>query len=369
MEGTLTDNWVNAAEGTVASGFGYNYTGADWVYTTGGYGGSGNALSESANGTKYSQTSIRVLPYKGRFNLLTATAAYLTFQTKHAAENFHDKLQVQVSTDSVTWVAIAGKTTVREPGTNEGTSINGQHALTGIEPDWTKEVFNLAAYLGTPLLRMRFVFTSDQTASFYAAEDEGFFIDDLKVISTNTPLLVLASNFLSFNGKLLTNNTIELKWDATVDSDHRYFEVEKSADRLNFVSIGRIEGSMLYNLIDNDPLHGNNFYRIKATDVSGRNSYSNTINVIYNPAAHFVQLYPNPVKDNLTVRIKMNTADKVSILVNDLSGRIVKTMEVNADNTIREFQVDAKGLSSNVYILKVVNSRNEIISVQKFVKQ
>ena len=369
MEGALATNWTNANEGTVASGFGYNYTGADWVFTSGGYGGSGNALSESTNGTDYTAQSIRTLVYKGRFNLTSATAAYLTFQTRHAAENFHDKLQVQVSTDSITWVAIAGKTTIREPGTNEGTSINGQPALTGIEPDWTKEEFNLVTYVGTPLLRLRFVFTSDQTATFFAAEDEGFFIDELKVISTNTPLITLGANFLSFTGKLLPDNTIELKWDAAVDQKHRYFEVEKSADRINFVSIGRVEGSMLYKLIDNNPFIGNNFYRIKEVDVDSKAAYSNVINVIYNTVVHYLQLYPNPVKDDLTIRIKLNASDKINFQISDISGRTIKTMEVNAGNTIQEYQIDTKKLPSGIYFLKIVNSKLEVIEIQKIVKQ
>ncbi|MEO7984373.1 MAG: M14 family zinc carboxypeptidase, partial [Bacteroidota bacterium] len=196
MEGSLTTNWTNITESgtTLTSGFGYNYTGGNWVFTSGGYGGSGNALSESANGTDYTAQSIRILQYNSTFNLVSSTAAYLTFQTKHAAENFHDKLQVQVSTDNVTWVALNGKTTVREPGINEGTSINGQPALTGIEPDWKKEEFDLSAYNGTPALRLRFVFTSDQTSSFYTAEDEGFFIDELKVIKTSTCPTITVTN-------------------------------------------------------------------------------------------------------------------------------------------------------------------------------
>ncbi len=95
MEGSLTTNWTNITEGTVASGFGYNYTGANWTFTTGGV--TGNALSESANGTDYSAQSIRILQCNTVFNLASATAAYLTFQTKHFAENFHDKLQIQLS--------------------------------------------------------------------------------------------------------------------------------------------------------------------------------------------------------------------------------------------------------------------------------
>ncbi len=355
MEGaSVATNWVVSA--------GWNYV------LDSGYAAS-KALTESP-GAAYPASITRTARTQNPFSLSGATAAYLTFQTRHRAENFHDKLQIQVATATGgPWTAIAGKTTVIEPGTNEGSTINGQPSLTGIEPDWVKEEFNLAGSLGQPVVYLRLAFTSDASSSFYTAQDGGFYIDELKVISTNTPLLTLGANFLSFNGKLLPDLTVELKWDAAVDQKHQHFEVEKSADRINFVSIGRIEGNMLYRLIDNNPFIGNNFYRIKEVDVDANATYSNIINVIYNPAVHYLQLYPNPVKDNLSIRIKLNASDKINIQVSDLSGRTIKTMEVNAGSTIREYQIDTKKLPSGIYFLKIVNSKNEIIGIQKFIRQ
>ncbi len=355
---------------TGAVGTNWTVTASTWNYVTDSGSLASRALTESPGSTYPASVATRTARITNPLNLTSSTAAYLSFLTKHRAENFHDKLQVQVATATGgPWTAIAGKTTVREPGTNEGSTINGQPSLTGIQPDWVKEEFNLASYLGNATVYFRFAFTSDASSSFYAAQDGGFYIDNLKVVSTNTILQTLGANFLSFTGKLLPDNTIELKWDASVDQKHRYFEVEKSIDRINFVSIGRIEGSMLYRLIDNNPIIGNNFYRIKEVDVDGKAGYSNIINVVYNPAVHYLKLYPNPVKDNLNMRIKLNTADKINIQISDLSGRIVNSIEVNAGSTIQEYQIDTKRLSSSVYILKVVNSRSEVISVQNFIKQ
>ena len=368
FSGAIGDNWTNANEGTVASGYGYNYTGGDWVFTGGGV--SGNALSESANGSNYSSQSIRILQKTANLNLSAITqAAYLTFMTRHAAENFHDKLQICVSINGATWDTLAGKTTVREPGTVEETSIDGRNSLTGIEPDWVKEEFNLSPYVGQPSLRLKFVFTSDDATTFYAAQDEGFFIDNLRVWGSSTPFVILASNFLSFNGKLLPDNTVELKWDATTDNDHRYFEVEKSSDRLNFTPIGQVSPNAQKRLIDPTPFIGNNFYRVKQVDVNGKETYSAVVNVVYSPKAEIVQLYPNPVKDELTVRLKLGAVDKVSIQTWDLAGRLVQQQDVNGTTSVREYKVDASKLAANIYVVKIVNSQNEVISVQKFVKQ
>jgi hypothetical protein len=355
MEGaSAATNWVISA--------GWNYL-AD-----SGYAGT-KALTESPNAAyPASITTARTARYNGSFNLTSATAAYLTFQTKHRAENFHDKLQVQVSTNGTTWTPVSGKTTVREPGTNEGSTINGNPSLTGIQPDWVKEEFNLSAFLGFPSVQFRFAFTSDASSSFYAAQDGGFYIDDLKVISSTTPLITLGADFLSFTGRLLPDNTIELNWDAVVDMEHRYFEVEKSADKINFTSIGKVEGNMLYKLIDNNPFIGNNFYRIKEINFDDKAGYSNIINVVYNPSVFVFQLYPNPVKDELNLRIKLAENQRVKIYITELSGRTVNIQTINAGNTTTDLKINTKPLVPNVYMIKMVNSKNETLKVQKFVK-
>jgi carboxypeptidase T len=373
MEGTLTTNWTNITESgaILTSGFGYNYTAGDWVFTTsGGYGGSTKALSESAAGTNYTTQSIRIVQYNSTFNLTGTTAAYLSFWTRHRAENFRDKLRVEVSTDGTTWVPIAGSTTIKEPGTLDAATINGLPSLTGIRGNWTREIFDLSAYNGTAALRLRFNFTSDNDASTFQGElDDGFYIDNLKVIRTTTPLITLGANFLSFNGKLLKDNTVELNWDAVVDQKHRYFEVEKSSDRQNFISIGRIEGTDPYKLIDMNPFAGNNYYRIKEVDADGKEMYSTIINIIYNPSLLSVSLYPNPVIDELNFKIKINRSEKVTVQVSDLSGRIINIIQVNVNNIEREYQINTAKLSPQVYVLKVINSKNEVLTVQKFMKQ
>lgn len=360
MEGaTVGTNWIVSA--------GWNYV-ADSGYVA------SKALTESP-GTSYpaNVTTARTARYNGSFNLSLATAAYLTFQKRHRAENFHDKLQVQVSTSATPgtgpWVAIQGKTTVREPGTNEGSTINGQHSLTGIEPDWVKEVFDLTSYLGFASVQFRFAFTSDAGSTFYAAQDEGFYIDELKVVSTSVPLVTLGANFLNFDGKLLMDNTVELKLQAEVDQKHSYFEVEKSSDRQSYTAIGRIEGSGIYRFIDRHPFIGNNYYRIKEVDMDRKEMFSKIINIVYKLSTISIVLYPNPVKEELNVRIKLNNSDNINIQISDLAGRVIQTLQVNANTTGSEYKIDTRGLPSNVYMLKVINNRNEMLSVQKFIKK
>lgn len=366
MEGSFATNWTTTFSGTGASGWDFTSAGT-------GYNGAGKAMSESPAGN-YTTSTTRRAHYRNAMNLSSATATYLSFWVKHRAENFRDKLTVEVSTNSTdgsngTWTAVAGSTTVKEPGTLDGSTINGTPALTGIRGNWTRELFDLSAFTGTAV-RLRFTFTSDNDASTFQGElDDGFYIDNVKIITTTTPLITLGANFLSFDGKLLKDNSVELKWDAAVDQKHRYFEVEKSSDRQNFTAIGRIEGADPYILIDRNPFAGNNYYRIKEVDADGKEMYSKIINVVYNPSLLSVSLYPNPVINELNFKIKLNYADKVTVQVSDLSGRVISTLPLNVNSIEREYQINTAKLSPQVYVLKVINSKNEVLTVQKFMKQ
>jgi carboxypeptidase T len=378
MEGSFATNWLNETEGnSISSGFAspynYTYTQGDWQFTTGGWGGSGNALSESANGINYPATSIRRVRYNSTFNLTGATAAYLSFFTKHDLDNHKDKVQVQVSTDGSTWIPIDGKTTVKEPGlpsATDGSKLNGLPALTGIQPDWVQEEFNLVSVLGEPTVYLRFEFTSDQADPvFFAGQQDGIYIDNVTVIATSTPLFTLAADILSLSGKLNTDKTIQLNWEAITDDEHSYFEVQKSLNGNTFRDIGRVTSNdNPYTFIDPLPFVGNNFYRIKSVDNNGKVAYSYILNIVYSPSLRWISLYPNPAKDILQVELKLAAKDKTLLQFVDLAGKKVLENIIVTDDNIKNFPINISTLTPNIYILKIINSKNEIVGIQKFIK-
>jgi hypothetical protein len=78
-------------------------------------------------------------------------------------------------------------------------------------------------------------------------------------------------------------------------------------------------------------------------------------------------MFPNPAKHNLNVQVKGAVLNPVTIRISDLNGRVVysEKRNVNQSNT---FTIDVKQWKPQVYILKVTNAKNEVISTQKFEK-
>jgi hypothetical protein len=341
-----------------------------WNYTTEDAFAGSRSLTESPGGD-YSANSTRRATYS-TLNLDNATSAYLSFWVKHRAENFYDKLQVQISVDASAsvWTPINGTTTIKEPGTADGSTLNGQPALTGIKEDWTREIYDLSAYAGQPVVRLRFEFTSGPTSEYAFSEDDGFHIDNIKVVkNTPVPLVTLPVHFISFRGQLLPDQTVRLEWEAVTDDLHDYFDVERSANGSDFISIGRGPSSAPYWKIDPSPVPGNNVYRIKQFDKDGRVTYSTTINIKYDPPFS-VSVYPNPFYDVLNIKINSSVPDRYTISLVDISGRKVheEKLMVNGSST-RNLNIYMKQDAAQIFILMIRNGKNEIVSTQKITKE
>lgn len=356
--GSAGDNW------TINSGWGYSASGT-------GYGGVGRAFTESPSGN-YPGSANRTAMWKNPVNLSDATAAHLSFWVRHRIENFRDRLQVQVSVNGTggPWVALKGNITIQEPGTLEGSNINGAPSITGIREEWVRAMFDLEPYIGNNEVYFRFQFTSDASNSsgFNYRQDDGAYIDDVQLTKTTVALQTLPVVFKNFNGKLLTNETICLDWSAEVDQQHNYFEVEKKINGTAFVSIGRASGAAPWVFIDENPVVGNNYYRIKQMDKDGSVSYSVTINVVYYPDQFQVEIYPNPVQDWLRVEIKTATRDQYRVRLTDLSGKILYE-EKNSDGVgSQEWLIPVQNLPSQLLLVTVLNRNGTVLAREKVMK-
>lgn len=360
MEGSFNTNW--SATISPSGPTGWDFTTADAVSGT-------HSMTESPSGN-YTTSSTRTVTYKNTIDLSDALSSYLSFWVTHRAENFRDKLQIQVSTDGSTWTPICGTTTVMEDNTTNGGSLGGQPALTGIRENWTRELFDLSNYIGNASLHLRFRFTSDNDASSFAFErDNGFNIDDIAVIKT-TNVSTVAVKFGNFNAQLVMNNIVKLNWEAYTDQQHDYFEVQRATDKnSNFITIAKIKSQPPYIAYDESPELGNNYYRIKEVDKSGLVTYTNIIKINLRNKI-ITSVYPNPAVKELTVKVRNDISrDNYTLQVLDITGRKVAEKISTLENGSNELKINVEKLPAQVYFVKLTNSQNEVILIEKFIKQ
>lgn len=355
----------NMESGAVASK--WNVSGG-WDYSSdAAYQGS-RSLTESPGGN-YTSNSTRVAQLNTPLDLSDNTLAFLSFWTRHRAENFMDKLQVQVSINNgSSWTAVPGITTKQEPGTLDGSTMNGQPALTGVRDYWTQERFDLTDFKNANVL-LRFVFTSNGSGgSFKYQVDDGFYIDDIKVVKSTQPLVVLHNGLLTLEAQRDGSGT-KLKWTANNDGVVDFYEVQRSSksnDQFTIIDKKYPLENLSYK--DNRPLDGINFYRIRQVYRTGKEVFSNIASLNFEKTNRVV-VYPNPVADQLQVFINGQVNGIYLVQIVDHYGRLVYADKHLLNNTQDNISIGVKSLVPQIYQVRIFNTDQELNGICSFLKK
>lgn len=190
---------------------------------------------------------------------------------------------------------------------------------------------------------------------------------------------VLPAGLLTFAGQR-EGSVNRLRWTTSSEQNSRGFEVQRSADGLNFNSIafvntlaagGNSTDELHYTFTDNDPTGAKQYYRLKQVDMNNQSRLSNLVLIKRDrPVTLAVEgLYPNPASTQLNVIVATPVHEMITLQITDITGKSVlqKTAAVEAgSNTI---PVDISRLTKGSYVVKLVCGSNCENAAGKFVKQ
>lgn len=153
-------------------------------------------------------------------------------------------------------------------------------------------------------------------------------------------------------------NIVGLNWETATEVNNRGFGVEKSIDgrtwsELTFVnaSPSNVNGAK-YSAVDQAPIQGMNFYRLRQTDLDGKFAYSAVRQVNFNGMADVISVYPNPSKGFVNVLVNPSSK-KVNYSITNTTGRSLKSGILLTDGTVNK--VNIQGLPAGVYMLQVTD--------------
>jgi hypothetical protein len=149
-------------------------------------------------------------------------------------------------------------------------------------------------------------------------------------------------------------NTVELEWTTMSEKDNDYFEIERSVDGLNFVTIGLVHGAgdsaekLTYSFTDNAPENGYAYYRLSQVDFDGTRSYAaKIVSVAYTSDGNIsLSVVPNPTSGQFKVKITGAEAGKVMLM--SQSGTLLRVVDIHGFMQT----IDISDLPNGVYILK-----------------
>jgi Secretion system C-terminal sorting domain len=176
------------------------------------------------------------------------------------------------------------------------------------------------------------------------------------------PLGIAISNFSAYK----QNGTVSLQWLGSIDQNGIIYEIEYSKDNESWQSAGTVPagsaptGSVAqfqyqYNTAQTDV--GEIYFRIKRIDPQGNVIYSviKAINLQQADQKPGIQIYPNPVTQNIQVQFdELQTGNFTLELVNT-TGQIIERKQVQlAGSYLTNLNLSVKP-ASGIYFLRALN--------------
>jgi hypothetical protein len=186
-------------------------------------------------------------------------------------------------------------------------------------------------------------------------------------------LAALPVNLLNFSGRF-ANNLVQLNWATAQEQNNKEFEIQYSATGSSFETIGKVTGKgnintiSQYNYTTSQFRSGINYYRLKQIDFDGSADYSKIVSIVVDPAGlPRISFSPNPAPNKITVSLSQPFNNKVSLSINEVSGKLVWSGNIQPGATISTIYLH--GLQKGMYILTAKDHKGEKLFFDKLIIQ
>lgn len=155
--------------------------------------------------------------------------------------------------------------------------------------------------------------------------------------------------------------TIALKWSTASESNNKGFWIEKSTDSKSWTTLDFIEGVgesnmyQNYEYLDNNPVVGPNYYRLKQVDFDENFKHSHIKLSLWRKGLNDaeVMVFPNPAEDWISVFCPEGheSHHKARFEVFDKNGRLVASeIKITNNNGVH---LNISALNKGAYVLKI----------------
>ena len=184
----------------------------------------------------------------------------------------------------------------------------------------------------------------------------------------------LPVSLVNFSGRLQSNTAL-LNWTAENEINFARYEIERSINAINFISVGSVNAlgsipAVHYNFTDDLlPASGILYYRLKMIDTDGRFRYSNIIRLQKEAIVQnrIVSLAPNPFSTNLSIQYESMINEKLEAAIFNGEGQLIQQLTFNVSRGINQLYINGSTLASGVYLLRL-KTKSQVIT-QKIIRQ
>ncbi|TDE15197.1 S8 family serine peptidase [Dyadobacter psychrotolerans] len=174
--------------------------------------------------------------------------------------------------------------------------------------------------------------------------------------------------------------SVLLEWKTSDEKTFSHFEIEVAITKsefqqMKFVKIGQLTGhkeslkQSAYSFTDrNQFISATRYYRLKLVDMDGSFQYS-IIRAVNVNAEKEWKIFPNPVKEKISVQFEQQPGLLVTCSITDMNGHILQTEEFTLNESIpqKAISISVRNFAPGLYLIRITSGQRE--KVFKFVKE
>ncbi len=173
---------------------------------------------------------------------------------------------------------------------------------------------------------------------------------------TKPALVILPVTLVDFSATR-QGGSVRLNWTTASEQSSKNFLVQRSnsssANTWTTIAViaaaGTSSSITKYTFVDNTICKGNNYYRLRSTDIDGNYSFSNVKLVYFDETfSTTIRVFPNPFQNNLTLTGAQHGS---TIMLVDLSGKLIVKQQATGNDMD---QLNVSSLETGVYVLKII---------------
>lgn len=183
----------------------------------------------------------------------------------------------------------------------------------------------------------------------------------------------LPIELLYFSAEHLDRKVI-LYWSTASETNNDYFTLEKSKDGISFNPFSKVDGAgnsnstLNYSAIDNNPLNGISYYRLKQTDFDGKYSYSNIVSVYIENQEIIQNLWYNKDDNKINIEINSTYSSEYIIIAYDICGKQIINKKAFIDGKMN-LKINTDNIPSGIYTISIIsdycNFNKKIVIITK----
>jgi len=171
----------------------------------------------------------------------------------------------------------------------------------------------------------------------------------------------LPIELLYFNAVCTEDKKTKLNWASASERGSDYFIIERSDDGINYKYIGKIKAAgtnnrtVNYFFVDEEPVTGISYYRLKQTDLDKNFKYYNKVFIsdCFNKQTKIL-VFPNPAQDYIYINFSATRNEPVNIEIFDMMGKSLLNRNFNCDPENNSFEIKTEDLPKGIYFIKII---------------